>query len=202
MVRHSVFMAMMWLPQPGSARVQQALVGSAGLALSAAAEDSCRAHPGFSRVTDKGDCFGGGLYLGVKMGCVGVPRKIPSRYIEKAKQTKQESLRRTVLTCRSLPPTLWSAIVVGEGVAFLGSCCRSMPTDIPALWTQEGDENTLTVAVVHICLKRKPAMYSGICVKMTGRLFAGQVTENLTSWLSNQPVSQGGPGGARTGAAP
>lgn len=53
MVRHSVFMAMLWLPQPGSARAQQALVCSAGLALSAAAEDSGRAHPGFSESLTK-----------------------------------------------------------------------------------------------------------------------------------------------------
>lgn len=33
---------------------------------------------------------------------------------------------------------------------------------------------------------------------MTGRLFAGQVTENfLAAW-----VSQGGPGGAKAGTAP
>lgn len=86
-------------------------------------------------------------------------------------------------------------------MAFPGSCCRSMPADIPALWKQEGDENTLPVAVVHICLRRKSAMYSIICVKMTGRLFAGPVTENLTSWLLDQRVSQGGPGGAKAGAA-
>lgn len=63
MVHHRVFMARMWLSQPGSARAQQALVYSAGLALSAVAEDSCRSHPGFSEPlgTDQGDFFGGGL---------------------------------------------------------------------------------------------------------------------------------------------
>lgn len=63
MVHHRVFMATMWLPQPGSARAQQALVCSAGLALSAAAEDSCRSHQGFLEPldTDKGDFFGKGL---------------------------------------------------------------------------------------------------------------------------------------------